>query len=84
MMLHGMQFPDKCPENCKYKDDISRYGQNSICFRCPVLVCHFEPDPDYRKDWAYTWYRFFYDGVEPDLQIYNQIEEETIQPGGKK
>jgi hypothetical protein len=80
MMLHGMQFPDKCPENCKYKDDISRYGQNSICFRCPVLVCEYDPNlklrrieiADYRKDWAYVWYRFFYDGVEPDLQIFKE------------
>lgn len=68
----NLQFevPDKCPENCEFKDDIRNYGQSAMCIRCPILncvpikdeegeeFCLIEPE-DYRNDWAKEWQEFF-------------------------
>lgn len=67
MIISGKyEVPDKCPENCKFIDDLEIYGQNSICFRCPVLNCSEEMSDDppvdkesYREDWAKEWVEFF-------------------------
>ena len=71
-----LQFsvPDKCPEECRYIDDIMNYGQSAICRYCPVLCCNgpepmIEPE-GMRDDWAEDWQDFFSGKVsQPELKI---------------
>lgn len=72
--------PDKCPDNCKYQEELARYGQNAMCHWCPVLNCApctedgfrlLEP-ADYRLDWAEAWVEFFRNGIEPKLPLVPQ------------
>lgn len=65
MIIAGNQFPDKCPSNCKFIEDVVFHGQNSICFRCPVFNCPNLVDPDnFRQDWSDEWFKFFDDGMK--------------------
>lgn len=84
MIIQGLEFPDDCPENCLYKDDMLNHGQSAICTRCPVLNCQLNPaDPengfptpwrilepdDFRSDWLRDWWYFFKEGKEPELRF---------------
>ena len=69
-------FPDKCPENCKFKDEL--FYQGSICCRCPLFNCGgeyrlIEPE-EYRDDWAEEWQEFFKSGKYLELKF--QIERD--------
>jgi hypothetical protein len=77
------EVPDKCPENCKFKNDILNYGQNAICGRCPVFVCEeprteedkmympLVPADEYRDDWAEEWEKFFKERIDyPELKLF--------------
>jgi len=59
----GYEIPDRCPKDCKFKDDVSRFGQNSICIRCPVFNCSGDfpliDRDDFREDWSREWALFF-------------------------
>jgi len=82
MKIQGLDFPDKCPQDCPMKPyDFYHLGQSSICTRCPVFACApmegpdgkpdfrmVEPD-DFRPDWLAEWHRFFQDGTEPELKL---------------
>lgn len=62
------EVPDSCEDDCKFREDLQEYGQNSICGRCPVLICTgddplVEPE-GYRADWAEEWVKFFAGEVE--------------------
>lgn len=63
MRIGEHEFPDECPKDCTLIGDLSRFGQNSICGRCPVFVCSGEdplvPPDEYRVDWSEEWARFF-------------------------
>ena len=73
IVANKYEFPDKCPKDCKFTDDVRQYGQNSICIRCPVFNCSMPENPteedkihlpllrpeDYRPDWAKEWRKFF-------------------------
>jgi hypothetical protein len=78
MLIAGnVELPDKCPEDCPFKDDIANYGQNAMCGRCPIFVCTtfgseedemgpmclVEPE-EYRHDWATVWQQWFADGMK--------------------
>lgn len=77
MLLNGgYEVPDRCPENCAFIGDVARFGQQSMCTRCPVLVCKDYEGigalvlaDDYRPDWAAEWVKFFNDGTVPSLQL---------------
>jgi len=71
MLIAGKyEVPDECPVDCKYCGDMGKYGQNSICGRCPVFVCPGMVEPEgYRDDWAEEWVKFFETGREPDLRF---------------
>ena len=84
MIIQGLEFPDDCPKDCAYKDDIANYGQSALCGRCPVFNCRLNPaDPkngfptpwrmlepdDYRIDWLKDWYGFFQTGKKPELKF---------------
>jgi hypothetical protein len=79
MEIGSFKFPDKCPSECKFREDSSLYGQNSICTRCPVFVCGetiIDGKPfrlllpeEYRLDWASEWAKFFESGEEPKLLL---------------
>jgi hypothetical protein len=61
MIIAGYDFPDTCPKDCEFIDDIANYGQSAVCVTCPVFSCS-GPDPivrpeDYRADWAATMHR---------------------------
>lgn len=81
-----LQFtvPDKCPADCRYKDDFRNYGQNAVCMHCPVLCCwdnHDDMSPivaanNFRDDWAAEWELFFKNGTEPELRITLKDEED--------
>ena len=63
MKVAGIEFPNKCTEDCLLKNDLRQFGQNSICTRCPVFSCCgkcrlIEPE-EYRHDWAKEWKKFF-------------------------
>jgi len=78
-----LQFecPDQCPSDCAYKDSIMKYGQNSMCTRCPVLNCKepkteedkkympLVPADQFRDDWAKEWDKFFKTNEEPILKL---------------
>lgn len=56
MKVAGFEFPDRCPSDCEFIDDIANHGQQAVCTTCPVFCCS---DPDsmvpaeaYRPDWA--------------------------------
>lgn len=54
------EVPNSCPVNCKFKNDLAKYGQGSICVRCPVFACPEMISPGwYREDWAKVWYDWF-------------------------
>jgi len=62
-----IEIPDLCPKDCIFKYDLKKYGQQSICTRCPVLcckeingICLIGPE-NFRKDWAEEW-KLFFDG----------------------
>ena len=67
------EIPDTCPEDCVFYDSLDRYGQGSICYRCPVLICSGDDPPvppeHYRGDWAFEWKVFFENGTVPDLML---------------
>jgi len=68
------EVPDSCPEDCKHYGDMGRYGQGSICFRCPVFNCGgVDPLIDkqyYRDDWAEDWAKFFKGEINrPELRL---------------
>ena len=48
LIAHKYEVPDKCPEECIFRNDFRRHGQNSICLRCPVLCCK-EPTTEEEK-----------------------------------
>jgi hypothetical protein len=97
MMKYGskLQFeaPDKCPENCLYKDDIRNYGQNAICRYCPIFACTPVPAPEgggticmvepegFRDDWAEEWARYFKDGTPPTLRFEITKKEDSDGKG---
>ena len=72
MKVSGYEFPEKCPENCKGKDE--PLYQGCLCHRCPVLNCSSDdplvhPD-EYRKDWAKQFYEFIVNnGDSPYLRF---------------
>jgi len=74
MIVAGISFPDSCPRNCLFIEDL-QHGQNSFCCRCPVFVCSDGPygplvDPcGYRPDWAAEWQKFFENGERPHLTL---------------
>ena len=77
---HGI--PNKCPDDCKFHDDIGRYGQSSICIRCPVFNCMGEYPllqlSDYREDWLEEWINFFNDNEYiPQLNFTINNKEKT-------
>lgn len=79
MIIAGKyQVPDECPGDCP--DWGCPYGQNSLCFRCPILNCKpFEAlggEPllrpeDYREEWAKAFQEWFDGGMQglPDLRF---------------
>lgn len=76
MQIGNFEFPDKCPDNCLFANDLMTYGQNSICIRCPILNCAgddraLEPS-DYRLDWAREWFEFFKTGKSPSLKFHKE------------
>jgi hypothetical protein len=67
MKIGNKEFPNSCPDNCPFNSDLSHFGQNSICIRCPVFVCTgsspiLEPE-GYREDWAIAWKQWFDSGM---------------------
>lgn len=77
MIIGSVSFPEKCPKDCRLKEDLSLYGQNSLCIRCPIFNCSkgeegfslLEPE-EYREDWAKAWAEFFKGDLElPDLLL---------------
>ena len=71
IIAHKFDIPDECPKNCPYILGIFTFGVDSICARCPVLLCSEDDETpkgeliqimkpeDYRPDWAANWVRFF-------------------------
>ena len=89
MLIAGKyEVPDTCPADCSLKEDMSKFGQNSICGRCPVFNCSrsapdeqfpkgfclLEPE-QYRPDWAAEWVEFFKTGKFPELPLENHRSE---------
>jgi hypothetical protein len=61
MKVAGFEFPDTCPSDCEFIDDVSKYGQSAVCTTCPVFSCG-GPEPmvaldGYRLDWAGIMYK---------------------------
>jgi hypothetical protein len=72
MLVAGNEFPDKCPENCPFIDDVINFGQNAMCTSCPIFVCpEVVPAEHYRKDWSDEWRKFFDGGMKgfPSLKL---------------
>ena len=92
LVANKYEFVEECPINCKFKDDMSEHGQNSICGRCPVFVCKPDPKygalvdaPGYREDWAKEWKMFFDGEIEkPTLAMTIVSTTEIDQEGAKK
>lgn len=90
IVANNFIIPDECPEDCLFKDDL-KYGQNSICIRCPVLCCKEpktkEEEPympiidkkEYRVDWAAEWEAFFKTKKIPKLKIFHDSEENELK-----
>lgn len=80
MIIAGIEFPDKCPEDCRLKGDLKFFSQNSLCTRCPVFTCSGEDAliraGSYREDWAMEWKRFF-DGEVDYPILYFRMRERT-------
>lgn len=84
MNIQGLEFPNECPKDCAYKDDLKNFGQSALCRYCPVFNCQLmpaapevgcnkpwrmlEPD-DMRRDWLEEWYEFFQTGKKPELKL---------------
>ena len=70
------EVPDKCPDDCSLMGDMKSYGQNSLCFRCPVFNCSGEArerllkPEEYREDWAKEWVKFFSGEVKEPILSY--------------
>lgn len=69
-------MPDKCPGNCKFKNEL--FYQGNMCSRCPVFNCCgefklIEPD-DYREDWAKEFEIFFKTQKIPVLYLTRKKE----------
>jgi len=83
LIVNGVVFPFECPKNCPFTDDISLYGQNAICGRCPLFCCSgAEPlvsPGQYRIDWAKAWKAWFDGGMRdvPDLRFEPPKEESS-------
>lgn len=82
LIIGGFEFPDSCPENCRFKGDIGKYGQGSICVSCPIFCCAGEnpplgPPEEYRKDWAEVWFNWFKSDMvqEPVLCLFREEDE---------
>ena len=78
MKICNFDFPDDCPKNCKLIDDFTKYGQGSICLRCPVFNCGGEEPlllpENYRCDWALEWNKFFLgEKNEPELSLCKSV-----------
>jgi len=84
MEIQGLHFPDKCPKDCLYKNNIMEYGQSAVCRYCPIFCCYLNPaDPengfdepwrmiepeDMREDWLHEWYEYFTNKKEPKLEF---------------
>jgi hypothetical protein len=80
MHVGDHEFPDNCPPDCPFDEDLLKNGQSSICGRCPVFCCTPVRDPDgfefclvepgdYRPDWAAEWAEFFRSGAFPRLVL---------------
>ena len=66
----NIEIPEKCPPNCRFREDLALCGQSSICGRCPVLLCPDVIEPEgYNADWAREWATFFQGGPEPELRF---------------
>jgi len=71
-----LQFtvPDKCPDDCKYLNDVRNFGQSAVCRYCPVFCCSgdsplIEPE-GIRDDWTSSWEKFFNGEVDvPKLNL---------------
>lgn len=73
MIIAGKyEVPDDCPKDCP--DYGSPFGQNSLCFRCPILNCKGDNPPlhpeEYREDWAKEWGRWFKEGMKGLPKLY--------------
>ena len=79
MIIADLEFPDKCPSNCKYNN--VPQGQGGICHRCPIFNCAGEDallrPEDYRPDWAKQWKKFFITGSAPLLFL--QMEDDDAK-----
>jgi len=72
IIANKYEVPDKCPEKCPEKG--MPLGQNSLCFRCPILNCRgdeplLRPE-DYRGDWAAEWERWFKTDMKSLPELY--------------
>lgn len=74
MVIHGLEFPDSCPENCRLGDE------GKICKYCPIYMCIITHDNkgnkfkicepfELRKDWVIEWHMYFTIGQIPTLML---------------
>ncbi|MHA1809387.1 MAG: hypothetical protein ACTSYH_03640 [Candidatus Heimdallarchaeaceae archaeon] len=71
IIANKYEIPDSCPYDCKYKGDYLKYGQDSMCIRCPVFNFTFN-DADsniaeaknFNCHWAEEWSKFFKGEIE--------------------
>ena len=71
MLVAGYEFPEDCPTECPFINDVRDFGQNAMCTSCPVFIVPDCVGPDeYRKDWAEEWHKFFSGGMQEWPKLY--------------
>lgn len=66
----GIEVPEECPKDCRFKGEVELYGQNAICCRCPVMICPGIIEPEgFCEEAAREWETFFKTGKMPGLNF---------------
>lgn len=87
MIVGGYEFPDTCPTDCEFIDDIADFGQSAVCVSCPVFCCGgdqpmVKPE-EYRNDWAAIMHRTVVGKVRgvPALPLNRETQDEVKDNG---
>lgn len=79
MQIANLEFPTKCPEQCKGKDE--PWTQGGLCSRCPIFnVPELVSADSYNPTWAAEFHAFINGGPEPTLR-FDIVESDELVVG---
>lgn len=85
-----IEFPEICPENCKFKNLIRDYKKNHeicFCFDCPIYRCApskyhiIMSSEEYREDWATEWKTWFDSGMNKNPNLSTELATFQCEDG---